>query len=196
MGDIKLLSPGDLRKASWLVRPVALDTAQRMVERYHYAHGGSNTAVACHGLFHRERSFWDADCYGVAWWLPPTRAAAVATHPDNPGGVLALTRLVIHPGAPRNAATFLLARSVKLLDARWDCLVTYADTWRGHTGGIYRAANWTYVGLTDPEWVYVRNGRMMGPKRGPVTLSRAQMEADGFDALGKFAKHKFVLARV
>ena len=189
---VPLLPTGDLRKENWTVREISLDIARDLVKRYHYARGGSNTAVACHGLFHRD---YDDECYGVTWWLPPTRSAAKATYPDDPNGVLSLSRLVIHPGAPRNAATFLLARSVKMLDPRWTCLVTYADTWQGHTGGIYRAANWKYVGLTKPKWVYVRDGRMMGPKRGPKTLSREQMLANGFEALGRFAKHKYVLMR-
>lgn len=190
-----LLAPGDLRRQHWIVRPVALQTAQRMVTEYHYARGGSNTAVACFGLFHHERTFWETDCYGVTWWIPPTRDAAAATFPDEPEAVLALSRMVIHPGAPRNAATFLLSRSVRLLDARWRCLVTYADTWQGHTGGVYRAANWTYVGLTDPEWVYVLDGRAMSRKRGDHTFNHGDMLAMGFDAVGRFAKHKFVYVR-
>jgi hypothetical protein len=190
-----LLAPGDLRREHWRVRPVALSTAQRMVAQYHYARGGSNTAVACFGLFHWTRTFWDDDCYGVTWWLPPTVAAARSVCADHPERVLALSRMVIAPGAPRNAATFLLARSVKALDARWTHLVTYADEWRGHTGGVYKAANWRYVGRTEPEWVYVRDGRMMGPKRGPVTYSHEEMIAAGYVVAGKYAKHKYVLER-
>lgn len=190
-----LLAPGDLRREHWLVRPVALQTAQRMVRQYHYAHGGSKTAVACFGLFHYLRSFWDTDCYGITWWIPPTRDAAIATYPANPEAVLSLSRMVIHPGAPRNAATFLLARSVKLLDARWECLVTYADTWQHHTGSVYRAANWRYVGLTDAEQVYVLNGRAMSRKRGDHTFNHQQMLDQGFEAVGRFAKHKFILMR-
>lgn len=190
-----LLPPGDLRREHWIVRPVALQTARRMVKQYHYARGGSNTAVACFGLFHRERVFWDADCYGVTWWLPPIRAAAITVLPDDPDNVLALSRMVIHPGAPRNAATFLLARSVKLLPPRWRALVTYADTWRGHTGGVYRAANWTYVGETQPEPTFILNNRQISRKAGDRTYTLHEMEMRGAEMMGRYSKHKFVLYR-
>lgn len=106
-------------------------------------------------------------------------------------GVICLSRLVIVPGIPKNAATFLLSRSRKLIDrARWPCLVTYADTWQGHTGGIYRADNWTYAGLTKPERTYVLEGRMVA-RKATVSRTHAEMLALGAQCIGSFAKHKF-----
>lgn len=75
---------------------------------------------------------------------------------------------------------------------RWPCLVTYADEWQGHTGTIYRATNWQYVGLTKPEATFVHNGRMVARKAGPKTRTRSEMEAMGAEMVGRFAKHKFV----
>src|ERR1041385_3778887 len=83
-----------LRKTDWEVHPVGIQTARQLVEQYHYANGASNTATYRHGLF-RRGAFWDADCAGVAWWLPPTRSAAEATFPENWRGVLSLSRLVV-----------------------------------------------------------------------------------------------------
>lgn len=123
-----------LKKSDWTVRDVEIDVARRMVEKYHYAAGASNTATYLHGLF-REGEIFEEQCCGVAWWLPPTRAAAEATYPERWQGVLCLSRLVIMPEVPKNACTFLLARSRALIDSDvWPCLVTYADDWRGHTG--------------------------------------------------------------
>jgi len=159
---------------------------------YHYAGGASNTSTYLHGLFRRDALF-NGECLGVAWWIPPTRAAAFATYPEDWRAVLALSRLVMVPEAPRNACSFLLARSMKLIDrAAWKCLVTYADEWRGHTGGIYRASNWIYVGKTKPERCYVKNGRMVARKAGPRTRTHAQMLALGAQCVGSFSKHKFI----
>jgi hypothetical protein len=48
---------------------------------------------------------------------------------------------VLEPDVPPNACSFLLSKSTRLIDTkRWHTLVTYADSWRGHTGAIYRAA--------------------------------------------------------
>lgn len=180
---------GQIVGADWEVRPVSMAVGRELVTAHHYARGGSNTATYMHGLFMREVDV----CLGVAWWIPPTKSAALATHPANWRGVLNLSRLVIAPGVPKNAATFLLSRSRRLIDrAAWPCLVTYADTWRGHTGEIYKLDNWTPAGQTKPERTYTLDGRMIARKAGPKTRTQAEMAALGAVAVGSFPKFKFV----
>ena len=184
-----------LRKSEWEVRPVCISVARKIVEEFHYAAGASNTATYLHGLF-RVGEIFDEQCLGVAWWIPPTKSAAEATYPNRWRGVLCLSRLVIKPDVPKNACTFLLARSRSMIDATlWPCLVTYADDWRGHTGGIYRADNWQYVGKTKPERTYQINGRMTARKAGGKTRNHAEMLALGALCVGSFAKHKFIKVR-
>lgn len=181
-----------LRKSDWEVRPVGIATARRLVEKYHYAAGASNTAVYLHGLF-RKGEIFDEQCVGVAWWIPPTWSAAEATFPTRWQGVLCLSRLAVEPSVPKNACSFLLAGSRKLIDRdMWPCLVTYADEWQGHTGGIYRADNWQYVGKTKPQRTYQIAGRMTAHKAGGRTRTHAEMLALGAECIGSFAKHKFV----
>jgi len=180
---------GRLRKGEWEVKTVELSAARNLVERYHYAKGGSNTATYRHGLFQREQ----IECVGVAWWIPPTKSAALATYPAYWRGVLALSRLVIAPGVPKNACSFLLARSMAQIDRdRWPCLVTYADEWQGHIGTIYRASNWVEVGRTKPESTFILDGRMVSRKAGPKTRTRSEMKAIGAEMIGRYAKRKYV----
>lgn len=189
------MNPRKLRKEEWLVRDVNIAVARRIIESEHYAKGASNTAVFLHGLF-RVGDFWNEQCLGVAWWIPPTKSAAAATYPANWRGVLSLSRLAIRPEAPSNACTFLLARSRRLIPASvWPCLVTYADDWQGHTGAIYKADNWQYVGKTKPERTYQIDGRMVARKAGGKTRTHAEMIAKGALMVGFFAKHKFVMIR-
>ena len=187
-----LTTENRLRKAEWDVRPVCIDVARRMVTKHHYAAGASNTATYLHGLF-RAGEIFDEQCAGVAWWLPPTRSAAEATYPQNWQGVLCLSRLVILPDVPKNACTFLLSRSRRMINASdWPCLVTYADEWQHHTGGIYRADNWTYCGKTKAERTYQIRGKMTARKAGGNTRTHAEMLARGAVCIGSFAKHKFI----
>lgn len=182
-----------LRKADWTVRPVSLALAEDFIARHHYAGGASNTAVYQHGLFRRDRL---SECSGIAWWLPPTRAAAEKTYPEDWQGVLSLSRLAIAPGVPKNACTFLLSRSIRLMDRdRWPCLVTYADEWQGHAGTIYRAAGWAYEGLTKPERIYTRDGVMVARKAGPKSRTHDEMIEIGCECVGRFARHKFTLKK-
>lgn len=183
---------GRLKKGEWDVGHVCINVARRLVEKYHYAKGASNTATYLCGLFPKHAIF-DEECLGVAWWIPPTRSAAEATYPACWQGVLCLSRLVVAPEVPKNACSFLLARSRKMIDReKWPCLVTYADDWRGHSGGIYRADNWQYVGKTKPERTYVIDGVMTARKAGPNTRTHAEMLELGAVMAGSFAKHKFV----
>ncbi len=181
-----------LRKKDWEVRTVSFSVVKNLTEQYHYAKGGSNTATYRHGLF-RRGSLFDEDCVAIAWWLPPTKSAALATYPEKWQGVLALSRLVVVPGVPKNACTFLMARSIAMIDRdKWPCLVTYADEWQGHTGTIYRAANWQEVGKTKPQATFILNGRMISRKAGPKTRTRQEMAALGAEMIGSFSKRKFV----
>lgn len=177
-----------LRRRDWEVVATTRAVALRIVEACHYAAGGPNTGVYFHALRHRA----SGALLGAAWWLPPTKAAALATYPDNWRGVLSLSRLAVAPAAPANAASFLLGGSVRLIDRRvWPCLVTYADQYRGHTGAIYRATNWEYVGLTKPQPVWVVGGRVTARKAGPKSRTVADMKALGAEFAGSFRKHKF-----
>jgi hypothetical protein len=181
-----------LRRSDWLVDVIDLAQADELVTRLHYAAGGSNTATFRHGLFRRED--WPLVVAGAAWWIPPTRGAAIATFPEGEWQrVLALSRFVLEPDVPKNGASFLLARSVRLIEQSkdWDCLVTYADEWQGHVRAIYKASGWEYVGLTRPERVYVRDGAMIARKAGPRTRTHAEMLTLGAECVGSFAKHKF-----
>lgn len=79
-------------------------------------------------------------------------------------------------------------------DGRFVTLVTYADESQEHTGTIYRAANWHYMGRTKPtpRWLEPSSGRQVSPK-STVNRTKAQMEALGYVRDGYHHKHKFVL---
>lgn len=183
-----------LRKRDWVVANCDIDTAYRLVAAEHYAKGASNTAVYLHGLY-PSNWLWYAQCAGIAWWIPPTRSAAEALAGDGWRGVLSLSRLVIEPDIPANACSFLLAHSTKLINRdRWPVLVTYADSWRNHTGAIYRAAGWTYDGETARAPVYTLRGVMIARKAGGKTRTHAEMMAIGCICHGRFSKSRFVLS--
>lgn len=180
-----------LRREDWRVDTVPLVTCQRLVAAHHYAGGGPNTATFRHGLLRVDEPL---RVWGVAWWIPPTRTAAEASWDGDWRQVLSLSRLVVVPEAPPNAASFLIGRSIALIrrDGRWRCLVTYADEWQGHTGAIYRATNWEYMGLTQAEPTFVDGkGRMVARKAGPNTRTRTEMKRLGYEEVGRFARHKF-----
>jgi hypothetical protein len=168
--------------------------AVNLIQLCHYAGGAPNTSTYRHGLYRNADGEVLAHAWGVALWIPPTRTAAESVAGDDWQGVLALSRLVVHPDVPANGASFLLGRSMRLIDrARWPVLLTYADTAQGHTGAIYRATNWTCLGTTPGGDVWLdRYGRQTTRKKGRRTLTAAQMTADGCTRQPSLPKVKFV----
>lgn len=63
--------------------------------------------------------------------------------------VLELNRLAINSTAPKNSASFLVGRSLKMLPLD-KIIVSYADTAQGHVGYVYQSTNWIYTGATKP----------------------------------------------
>lgn len=186
------------RRQEWEVRPAPLAAAQALVREHHYARGGANTAVFVHGLYCRALDYLVGDFLcGVVWWLPPTRVACESVNREHWRRVLSLTRMVVRPEVPTNACSFLLARSVKAIkrDGRFVTLVTWADEGEGHLGGVYRAANWSYVGVNagDERWVDPTTGRHVSRKSASRSRTVAEMEALGYVRTGRTRKHKYVL---
>jgi hypothetical protein len=180
-----------LNKAEWYVADATLDQAQEMVGEHHYSKGGSNTRVYVHGLYRQS----DDKLFGIAWWLPPTKVACQSVNKGEWTRVLSLTRLVCLPDAPKNSCSFLLSKSLSIIwkERKYVSLVTYADESQGHTGIIYKASNWIYVGRTGPypRWLD-SEGRQVSPK-ATVNRTKAQMETLGYRKEGSYYKHKFVL---
>lgn len=183
-----------LDKREWFVQPIHISLAAELVERYHYARGMSHTAVFCFGLFPKAAPTW---CYGTTVWLPPTRATAISVNAGNPKGVLSLSRMVVDPRVLRNACSFMLSRAVKAIrkDGRFSNLVTYADERQRHTGLVYKASGWTYVGTTGPYtcWIDPASGKQVS-SYSTRTRSSSEMLAAGYVRAGRYFKHKYTLA--
>lgn len=162
--------------------------AEQFCRVMHYSKSAPNT-----GTVHALRRNWQT--YGVALWIPPTKNAAITVAGDDWRSVLCLSRLVVAPEVPTNGASFLLGRSMKMLDRkRWPVLLTYADTRLGHTGAIYKATNWTSLGPVPAGdvWVHRETGEQRGRKRGQRTLLASEMVALGYERMPAAPKIKFV----
>lgn len=70
------------------------------------------------------------------------------------GKVWELARVYLLDNIPRNAETWLIGQSVKYIKRNHrdvKHLLSYADPSAGHSGTIYKAANWRLDGRTDDE---------------------------------------------
>ena len=84
----------------------------------------------------------------VTYGSPPSHSLCIGIcgekHSKN---VLELNRLAINSTAPKNSASKLVGKSLRMLP-RDSIIVSYADTNQGHIGYVYQATNWIYTGAT------------------------------------------------
>jgi hypothetical protein len=158
------------------------------VRAHHYARGCANTSVMA---FASRRG---GTVVGAALWMPPTRVCAESVSPDW-RNVLALSRLAMRDAEPTNAESIFIGAMVRAIrtGGRWRSLVTFADGSQGHTGTIYRATNWTYIGPTKPEPRWVSSDGRQVSRLATRSRTAADMLALGHHMAGRFPKHKFVM---
>lgn len=180
-----------LRASEWVVRDIAQPECENFIKTFHYSKGCSRTAVYRHGLFHKDSDY----LCGAILWLPPTKNCAVSVNPDNWTRVLSLSRLAIHPAILKNGESFLIGRSIRMIKKlqKWKSLVTFADMSQGHTGTIYRATNWEYVGESTSNIRWVDSEGRQVSVLSTKSRSVAEMKALGYVNTGRFRKHKFVM---
>lgn len=185
-----------VRRRDYRVGTVDMAAARELVELHHYTHACANTATFRHGLWREGEGV-----VGAALWMPPTARAAKGLAERHLGArrrhreVLVLSRLVVVPGEPKNAAGMLLAQSTRLAwrDPRWSLFVTFADTAEGHDGTIYRATGWEADGQTVPTTRWLLDGRVVSAK-ATRTRTIAEMRALGAVPT-KSVKLRFVMLR-
>ena len=111
----------------------------------HYLHR-RGPASFCYGLFDDMGAMVGVITYGK----PASHSLCKGIcGPDEETHVIELTRLWIADITPKNAESFLIGRSLRLLPAEFDIVVSFAEIQAGHTGVVYQATNWLYTGMSD-----------------------------------------------
>lgn len=173
--------------AQWLIG-VDREWAVRAITDHHYTH--SVPSGKTHYFL-----FQDAV---VAFSIPANHNIAKFLF-DRRTVVWELSRL----WAPNGHRPNLLTQAIKTatagllrIEPAVEALVSYADPNAGHSGDVYRAASWTYAGVSSEGRYYV------GPDDQPVArrkfhsgskgLTKAQIEALGYQQVKRPGKVWFV----
>jgi len=72
-------------------------------------------------------------------------------------------------------------------------IVSFADTTQGHTGVIYRALNFKFIGKTLPARFFIdKDGRLRHPRQNGVNITLKKAKELGWTPTMRKAKNKFV----
>jgi len=173
-------------RAACRIKPCSVKDVEGFVQAHYLAKRPAIVLLAL-VMLHNEHPV------GCVIYSAPPREADVRYG----GKTWELARLYLLDEVPQNAETWLIAQSVKWIRQHRPevfNLVSYADPSAGHSGTIYRAANWREDGRTDDErktprcdYYDARTGQKYG--------RRGNMPADAVvERRPRVSKHRFALA--
>lgn len=169
------------------VRPISKSIAQRVVEAKHY-----HKSI---GIFWEGFGLYDgSQLVGVACYGQPSPAIQSHAFKDRDFRLYELTRLVVDRGI-KNAASFLIGQSLKLLSQKPCAVISYADEAHGHVGIVYQATNWLYTGsVVAHEPLYLIEGKKvhaMSLRDSGITSKIAWAKENGIEIIKPSPKHRY-----
>lgn len=183
--------------AACSVERITTREAREIILKYEWL-GTIGRAAACYGLRHR-----DGELLGVAaFGWPGAPESRDICGRDLRDLAVCLERGACVHYAPKNAASFLIARACELAhaDGGWDIFYAYADPEAGEIGTVYQASNWLYIGQgvgrtpgrpreywRRPDGTIVSNRTLRHRK-----WRHADALAAGWVRVPKHPKHKYV----
>lgn len=130
---------------------------------------------------------------GVVVYGQPSPAIQKYAFKDRDFVLYELSRLVIQ-SKNKNAASFLIANSLKLL-RRPSAVVSYADTEQYHCGFVYQATNWIYTGQTvSHDSMYIIDGKRvhsMSLRDRGIKNPKAWAKENNIEHVKPFPKHRY-----
>lgn len=175
--------------SSMTVQAITKKQAEEFVVNKHYSR--------------RASIFWagfglviDGRVEGVVVYGQPSPPVQKHAFKDRDFRLYELCRLVVQT-KERNAASFLIGQSLKMLPAPC-AVVSYADSEWGHAGIVYQATNWTYTGATKShDHAYLVDGKRVHPMtlrdRG-ITNPKQWAKDNGIKTAPPMEKHRYFYA--
>ena len=167
---------------SFDVKQITIRVARPMIQDWHYSGSVNGIKTSfCFGLYCNQ-SLIGAMVYGV-----PAMANAWKPYAQNEAEVLELRRLACIDRTPKNTESFFIGRTLRWLKQNTDfkVIVSYADAFHGHSGTIYKASNFRYVGKTAKSKVILdKDGRTFHDK----AIRTTYINREGKKILKPFAK--------
>lgn len=179
------------------VHRISYDDAIPVIVKNHYLHR-RGPASYCYGLFDEWGSL-----VGVITYGKPANASICKgiCGPEESSHVYELTRLWVADITPKNAESYFIGQSLKLLPEEIDILVSYAEINAGHRGIVYQATNWLYTGLSDKhvQWSIdgqptTKHDRHLFDKYGGVNGAKEHY-GDRLQKSERPRKHRYIMLR-
>lgn len=142
---------------NWTVKQVGRLSVKEFIEKWHYSRS-INGCIAdyCFALYKPCGEMAGAMFYGRM-----AMANQWKRFSDKPEGCIELRRLCCIDDTPKNAESFFIGRSLRMLKKTWGSgvVVSYADKEYKHSGTIYKASNFKMIGEIKGAKVIIWNDK-------------------------------------
>lgn len=136
----------------------------------------------------------DGHIVGVVVYGQPSPPIQKHAFADRDFRLFELSRLVIQTKT-KNAASFLVGRSLKMLAPQPCAIVSYADMEQSHCGIVYQATNWLYTGATKShDKAYLVDGKRVHPmslRDKGITNPTAWARTNNITMVAPMKKHRY-----
>ena len=149
---------------NFTVEEIPRKSIVQFIEKYHYSHNVNGVQSLYHFGLYGEGSFGLTKMIGAMMYaIPSMPATASKYNPINPNKCLELRRLVCVDDTPKNTESYFIGKTFKWLKKYTDMevIVSFADQHYGHSGTIYKATNFDYLGETADARVLIVDGKEM-----------------------------------
>jgi len=185
-------------KDRYTIKKISYKTAMDIVIKKHYLHRPAPCSFAF-GLYEK-----DSDCSGlfvmdrivgvIVYGTPssaPLRSGICGN--DEKNNVIELTRLWVEDSTPKNAESYLIGNTLKMVDK--EIIVSFAEIEAGHVGIVYQATNWIYTGLSAKRTNWVidgvsRHGQTIADKYTSAEIR--ELAGDRFSLQDRPRKHRYI----
>lgn len=168
----------DLTLKNTEVKQIRYVTARTIIEKYEWI-GTMPLPKSCRYMY---GIYFDRILGGVEVYVEPSTRQFYEKYPRQ---VVQLNRGACAHWTPKNTASFMIAKTLRLLKAEGvKLIIAYCTQEAGEVGTIYQALGWDFVGYTAPSKVYWLDGYWMAERT--LADKRAWAKSRGQRWIDKF----------
>ena len=145
----------------FVVAPTSLSMTKDFIEKWHYSKNVNGLTISqVFGLF------YESNLIGAMIYGPLAMASYWKKYASTESKVVELKRLCCIDDTPKNTESYFIGKTLRWLkqNTTFELVVSYADTFYGHGGTIYKASNFKHVGMTAKGKVIDYDGKFYHDK--------------------------------
>lgn len=145
----------------FVVTPSNIQVVRDFIEKWHYSGNVNGLRISNVFALMADNNLIGAMIYGSLGMANTWKKYA-----DKEEDIVELRRLCCIDNTPRNTESYFIGKTLRWLKKNTDykTVVSYADSYHGHCGTIYKASNFEYHGMTAKGRLIQYNGRTFHDK--------------------------------